>query len=74
MQTVQEIYRTAILQLPREERLQLASLILSDLTGAKNGEKLSASALIKSFPRDRGFKRADEADEYLRKERDSWER
>ncbi len=74
MESVQEIYRKAVLQLPAEERLQLASLILSDLAGAKNGEKLSAAALLKSFPRDRGFKSAEEVDAYLREERDSWER
>ncbi len=74
MQTVQEIYRGAILDLPPEERLRLAALILSDLAAAKQEGKLSAVALLKSFPKGRGFKTEEEVEAYLREERESWDR
>jgi hypothetical protein len=74
MQKVEEIYQGTVLPLAPEERLQLASLILSGLTGQEKQEKLSAVALIGSFPRGRGFGSAEDVDAYLREERDSWER
>jgi len=73
MQKVEEIYQGTVLPLLPEERLQLASLILSGLT-TEGGKKASAVELLESFPKGRGFKTSDEADAYLRKERDSWER
>jgi hypothetical protein len=73
MSDIQEIYQETISRLPSEERLRLASLILSDLAATQQmGEKLSITELIKSFPAGRGSKTSAEADEYLRRERDSW--
>jgi hypothetical protein len=72
MQTAQEIYQITVSRLPPEERLQLASLILSEL--AKQDEKLSATELLKSFPPGRGFENSEEVESYLRQERDSWDR
>jgi hypothetical protein len=78
MQNAQEIYKRQIAHWSSEERLQLASLILNDLTAqsTQNSVKESVSILelIKSFPSGRGFKTSAEADEFLRQERDSWER
>lgn len=74
MQTIQELYQGTISQLPLEQRLQLASLILNDLAVANREEKLSAVALLKSFPRGRGFRNTEEVDVYLAEEHDSWDR
>jgi len=76
MQSAQEIYRNTISRLPTEERLQLAALILRDLAETKDGtkERLSVVKMIDSFKAARGFKTSAEADEYLREERDSWDR
>ncbi|MGH9899707.1 MAG: hypothetical protein ACRD63_01460 [Pyrinomonadaceae bacterium] len=74
MQNTHELYRETIAHLPSEERLQLAALILNDLAVVKPDEKnLSIVELIQSFLPRRGFKTSSEADEYLRKERDSWD-
>lgn len=40
MQTVQEIYTTAISPLGENEKLQLATLILRDVTQTRNGEPI----------------------------------
>ena len=79
MQDAQEIYRQHIAHWPMKERLHLAALILNDLTTEQNREsapqkKLSILELINSFAPGRGFKTSAEADEYLRQERDSWDR
>jgi hypothetical protein len=73
MRKVEEIYQGTVLPLPPEERLQLASLIPSGLTGQEKQEKLSAVELIGSFSGGRDFRSAEDADAYLREERDSWE-
>ena len=76
MQSAKDIYQNTVSRLSSEERLQLAALILKDLATTKpNGEvKLSAIELINSFPTGRAFRTPAEADEYLRRERDSWDR
>jgi hypothetical protein len=74
MQSVEEIYRDTVSRLRSEERLELAALILRDLTGAKpEGEKLSVLELINSLRAGQGFKTSADADEYLRGERESWD-
>ncbi len=73
MPTVQEIYQDAISHLPSEERLRLAALILNDLAARSRPEPLSVTKLIESLPVGRGFNTSAEADEDLRRERDSWE-
>ena len=76
MQNAKEIYQNTVSHLPSEERLQLAALILSDLVRTKpNGESnLSIVEFIRSLPAGRGFHTSAEADEFLRQERDSWDR
>lgn len=79
MQNPQEIYQRQIAHWNSAERLQLATLILNDLTkeqAAQNAakEQNSILELIKSFPAGRGFKTSKEADDFLQQERDSWER
>ena len=78
MQNASEIYTQSIKQLPSVERLRLATLILGDLTeeqtsNSKNGE-VSALQLLDALPEKRLFETPNEVDEYLREERESWER
>ena len=76
MRNAKDIYENTVSHLPSEERLQLAALILSDLASTKpNGEsKLTIVEFIRSLPAGRGFHTSGEADEFLRQERDSWDR
>jgi hypothetical protein len=76
MQSAKDIYQNTVSHLSPDERRELAALILRDLATAKtNGEaKLSAVELIHSLPVGRSFQTSAEADEYLRQERDSWDR
>lgn len=76
MQSAKDVYQNTVSHLSSEERLELAALILKDLATTKaNGEaKLSAVELIHSLPVGRSFQTSVEADEYLRQERDSWDR
>ncbi|GEM_PF-2292413 len=76
MQNAQEIYQVAS-QLPYQERLKLATMILQNLTEQtaqeQKTEKMSALDWLEKTPRSRLFKTSAEIDEYLREERDSWE-
>jgi hypothetical protein len=40
----------------------------------KEDKRLLVIEIIKSLPRGQGFKTSEEADAYLREERDSWDR
>lgn len=73
MQDAQELYRKTVSQLPPEERLRLAALILSELTEQPSDANHSALSLLDKMPVGRLFKTSEETDEYLREERDSWE-
>lgn len=75
MQNAQEIYST-IRNLPSSELLRLAALILDDLaqTTENGNERQYALDLLDKMPGGRIFKTSAEADEYLREERDSWDR
>ena len=74
MPDAQEIYETTISRLPSEDRLRLALLILNDLTAARPQQvRPSITELIKSFPMGRGFDTSAEVNEFLRRERESWE-
>lgn len=44
---IQEIYRKTILPLPDSEKLQIATLILEDVTGKTAGEKLNAKGEVR---------------------------
>jgi hypothetical protein len=78
MQNATEIYSQSIRQMPTAERLRLATLILEDLTAeqiaAQKQTSLSALELIENSQNNRIFHNADEVDEYLKMERESWER
>jgi len=74
MQTTQEIYQRMISPLPDAEKLELASMILQNLTAEKSKRNVSAIELLKQLPAQSIFKNPAEADEFLREERDSWER
>ncbi len=76
MSTAQQHYATNIRCLPPTERMELAALILNDLTQEKSAPRPSTFALdlLETLPGGRLFKTAEEADEYLRQERESWER
>lgn len=41
--TIQEIYQNTILPLPDSEKLQIAALILEDVTGKAAGEKVESN-------------------------------
>ena len=77
MQNVIEIYNNSISRLPNEEQLELASIILNKLVEEKADEKdkskVYAIDLLEKMEGGRLFKTSEEADEYLRWERDSWE-
>lgn len=77
MQNAIDIYQESIKQMPSFERLRLATLILEDLTEeqAESGEakKLSAIELLENQNDKRIFQTADEVDEHLKAERESWE-
>lgn len=76
MPNVQEIYTTTIRHLPSSEKLNLAALILNDLTQIEESTRVRRYALdlLDELPGGRLFKTSAEADEYLRGERESWER
>jgi len=75
MQNAQEIYAQKVRQLPSPEKLRLAVLILSDLTEEENfqNRKISALTLLEELPEERLFQTAEEVDDYLKRERESWE-
>lgn len=78
MESVQEIYDSAISHLPSDAQIQLASLILEKVVEAQ-GElttkpgRRSVRDILKDWPGQRLFKTSAEADAYLREERDSWD-
>lgn len=76
MQTVQEIYAMSISHLPSLERLRLAALILNELAVARPAEhqRQSIQEMLEEMPSEGLFKTSAEVDEYLERERDSWER
>jgi hypothetical protein len=73
MQNAQTIYQQNILPLPDDEKLRLATIILQNLSG--NGEKESQKAfdLLQSIQTERVFSTAEEVDEHLKAERESWD-
>jgi hypothetical protein len=58
------------------DRLQLIKLIVENLAQEDDSTHKHNAALdlLEEFPGGRLFKTSDEADEYLREERDSWDR
>lgn len=76
MQNVQELYSSAISQMPPSERLKLAAMILTNLTNGetKSEQRQSVRQMVREMPAGRLFKTSAEADEYLEQERNSWDR
>lgn len=79
MQTAQEIYDSTVSGLPEVEQLRLATLILEGVTqkSASTDEppmRRSVREILREAPGGRWFKTAAEVDEYIREERDSWDR
>ncbi len=79
MQNAQEVYNSTISQLSSSEQLELASLILEKLAQSERESeerpaRRSIREILADCPGGRIFKTAAEVDEYLRQERDSWER
>lgn len=73
MQNAQTIYQQNILPLPDDEKLRLATIILQNLSG--NGERESQNAfdLLQNIQAERVFSTAEEVDEHLKAERESWD-
>jgi hypothetical protein len=75
MQDAEELYSTAVSRLSPNERLRLASLILDGLAQEKGKASRSVLDLLDVLPAGGSLlKTPAEADEYLREERDSWDR
>jgi hypothetical protein len=76
MSAVQDIYATTIRHLPSSEQLHLAAIILNELTRVEESARVRRYAidLLDELPGGRLFKTSAEADEYLRGERESWDR
>ncbi len=77
MQNAIEIYGKQVRQMPPVERLRLATLILEDLTAeqTKNGETPKQFSALQILEQQTGgiFKTSEDADEYLKAERESWD-
>jgi hypothetical protein len=72
---VQEIYQSSIRRLPADARLRLAALILHDLADEKAApSRRFALEILDELPGGQLFKTPEEADAYLRQERQSWDR
>ena len=75
MQNAQEIYLGTIAKLPRDEQWELANLIFEQLRRTESQtERLSVYDLLKSLPKKRQYRSAEEIDASLREERDAWDR
>ena len=77
MTNAQDLYASTVRHLPPAERLRLAALILDDLTQAAQDQTeppRNALDLLEEMPEGRLFGTPAEADEYLQRERDAWDR
>ncbi|MEP7337556.1 MAG: hypothetical protein ABI977_07405 [Acidobacteriota bacterium] len=76
MSTIHDIYSVSVSQLPVSEKLQLAALILNDVAPPEPvfEARLSVRQMLREMPAGRLFETSAEADEYLERERDSWDR
>ncbi len=74
MQNAQTIYQQTVLPLSDSEKLRLATIILQDLSGNGNGDKpQTAFDLLQNMQAERVFSTAQEVDEHLQAERESWD-
>lgn len=72
MQNAQVIYQQTVLPLPKTEKLRLATIILQNLSRNESNSK-SAFDLLQNMPNERAFSSAQEVDEHLKAERESWD-
>ncbi len=72
MENAQTIYQQAILPLPNSEKLRLATIILQNLS---NSERKSQSALdlLQTLQSEKVFSSAQEVDEHLKADHQSWD-
>jgi hypothetical protein len=73
--TTREIYEQTIRPLPRQERRELADLILADLARPERpAGRRSMLELIETLPEGpRAFPTWDEYERHLQEERDAWD-
>ena len=74
MQNAQTIYQQTVLPLSDSEKLRLATIILQNLSGNGNGDKSqTAFDLLQNMQTERVFSTAQEVDEHIQAERESWD-
>jgi hypothetical protein len=74
MQDAQTIYQQTVLPLSDSEKLRLATIILQDLSGNGNRDKQqTAFDLLQNMQTERVFSTAQEVDEHIQAERESWD-
>lgn len=72
MQNAQTIFQQTVLPLPNSEKLRLATIILQSLTDAEKPSQ-SAFDLLQTIEKNRVFASAEEVNEHLKTERESWD-
>jgi hypothetical protein len=73
-QHLQQLYETTVRPLPKAEQLELVSLILNETRKPDPTSLRTLREIMQSAPGGQIFKSPEEVDEYLRAERDSWDR
>lgn len=72
MGNVQTIYQQTILPLPNSEKIRLAALILQNLSNSEIKTQ-TAYDLLQNLPNNRVFSNAQEVENHLKSERESWD-
>jgi hypothetical protein len=72
MENVQTIYQQTILPLPSSEKLRLATIILQNLSNSEIKTQ-TAYELLQNLPNNRVFLNAQEVENHLQTERESWD-
>lgn len=72
MQDIQTIYQQTILPIPNSEKLRLATIILQNLSNSERNTQ-AAFDLLQNIQNERVFSSAQEVDEHLKAERESWD-
>ncbi len=72
MQNAQTIYQQTVLPLPSSEKLRLATIILQSLSNSEIKTQ-TAYDLLQNLPKNRVFSNAQDVENYLKSERESWD-
>ena len=72
MENVQTIYQQTILPLPNSEKIRLAALILQNLSNSEIKTQ-TAYDLLQNLPNNSVFSNAQEVEDHLKSERESWD-